>query len=54
MTDGLAKPPLSPTGLRKHPICRIKANKKLQKNIYYFIVVILLLTNHNKNSQFNF
>ncbi len=43
MTDGLAKPPLSPTDLQKCPTCRTEDNKKLQKNIYYFIAVILLL-----------
>ncbi len=44
MTGGLARPPLSPTGLQKRPTCRTEANKKLQKDIYYFIAVILLLT----------
>jgi hypothetical protein len=43
MTGGLARPPLSPTGLRKRPVCWTEANKKLQKNIYYFIAAILLL-----------
>ncbi len=43
MTDGLARPPLSPTSLRKCPTYRTEANKKLQKDIYYFIAVILLL-----------
>jgi hypothetical protein len=43
MTGGLAKPPLSPTGLLKRPTCRTEANKKLQKDIYYFIAVVLLL-----------
>jgi hypothetical protein len=43
MTGGLARPPLSPTGLQKRPICRTEANKKLQKDIYYFIAVILSL-----------
>ncbi len=43
MTGGLARPSLSPTGLRKSPTCRTEANKKLQKDIYYFIAVILSL-----------
>jgi hypothetical protein len=43
MTSSLARPPLSPNGLRKRPTYRTKANKKLQKEIYYFIVFILLL-----------
>ncbi len=33
-----------PTGLRKRLTCRTEVNKKLQKDIYYFIAVILLLT----------
>ncbi len=44
MTGCLERPPLSPMGLRKRPICRTKANKKLQKDVYYFIAVILLLS----------
>jgi hypothetical protein len=43
MTGGLAKPPLSHTGLQKRHTCRTEENKKLQKDIYYFIAVILLL-----------
>ncbi len=43
MTGGLERPPLSPTGLLKRPTCRTEANKKLQKDIYYFIAVILSL-----------
>jgi hypothetical protein len=43
MTGGLARPPLSPTGLQKRPTCRIEANKKLQKDIYYFFAVIFSL-----------
>ncbi len=51
MTGGLARPPLSPTGLRKRPTYRTEANKKLQQDIYYFIAVILLLINYTKNLQ---
>jgi hypothetical protein len=43
MTAGLARPPLSLYGLQKNPTYRTKANKKLQKDTYYFIAFILLL-----------
>ncbi len=43
MTGCIARLPLSPMGLLKSPTCRTEANKKLQKDIYYFIAVILLL-----------
>jgi hypothetical protein len=35
MTGGLARLPLSPTGLRKRPTYRTEANKKLQKDISF-------------------
>ncbi len=44
MTGCLARPPLSPTGLLKRPTYRTEANKKLQKDIYYFFAVILSLS----------
>jgi hypothetical protein len=53
MTGGLARPPLSPTGLQKRPICRTETNKKLQKDIYYFIAVILSLKTYPSNNYIN-
>jgi hypothetical protein len=45
MNDVLpSKATSKPTGLQKRPICRTEANKKLQKDIYYFIAVIILLS----------
>jgi hypothetical protein len=36
MTGGLARPPLSPTGLLKRPICRTEVNKKITKRYILF------------------
>ncbi len=48
MTGGLARPPLSPTGLRKRSICITEANKKLQKDKKTYIIFIAVIFLLNK------